>query len=104
MDSISEAEAWEHADILVPEAELAKPAEGEFLYTDLIGCAVYEIGQSEALGTVRAIEDFGSAPLLEVACAGGREILVPLARSICREIDVDRKIIRAQLPEGLTDL
>lgn len=104
MDSISDAEAWEHADILVPEGELAKAAEGEFLYTDLIGCAVYEEGQSEALGTVRGVEEFGSAPLLEVVCAGGREILVPLARSICTEVDVGRKIIRAKLPEGLTDL
>jgi ribosomal 30S subunit maturation factor RimM len=34
----------------------------------------------------------------------GREILVPFARAICREIDVAGKIIRVQLPEGLADL
>ena len=102
IDSISFAEPWEGADILASEAELAKPGEGEFLYTDLIGCAVYEIGSGQSLGTVRAIQDYGSAPLLEVA--GAREILIPLARSICLEIDVAAKIIRAKLPEGLTDL
>jgi 16S rRNA processing protein RimM len=104
MNSISEAEPWQHADILVPESELAKPAEGEFLYADLIGCAVYEEGSAVALGTVRGVEDYGSAPLLDVEAVGGRQILIPLAKSICVEIDVARKIIRAKLPEGLTEL
>ena len=31
-------------------------------------------------------------------------MLVPFANAICREIDVARKIIRAELPEGLADL
>jgi 16S rRNA processing protein RimM len=103
IDSISDAEPWEHADILVPEAELARPGEGEFLHTDLIGCAVWEEGKERALGVVRGVEEYGSAPLLEVD-VDGREVLVPLARSICYEIDVAGKIIRARLPQGLTEL
>lgn len=103
IDSISDAEPWEGADILVPSAELARPAEGEFLHTDLIGCTVWDEGKDRPLGSVRAIKEYGGAPLLEVD-AGGREVLVPLARSICREIDIAHKVIRAKLPEGLTEL
>jgi len=103
VDSISDAEVWEGADILVPEAERAKPEEGEFSHADLIGCAVWEDGKDLPLGVVSGVLEYGSAPLLEVD-AGGREVLIPLAREICREIDVTAKIIRARLPEGLTEL
>jgi 16S rRNA processing protein RimM len=103
VDSISDAEVWEGADILVPEAERAKPEEGEFSHADLIGCAVWEDGKDQPLGIVKAVLEYGSAPLLQVD-AGGREVLVPLVRSMCREIDVAAKIIRADLPQGLTEL
>jgi 16S rRNA processing protein RimM len=103
VDSISDAEIWEGADILVPESERAKPEEGEFSHADLIGCALWEDGKDEPLGVVVDVLEYGSAPLLQID-AGGREVLVPLVRSICREIDVAGKIIRAQLPEGLLDL
>lgn len=103
VDSISDAEAWEHAEILVRQADLAQPEPGEFLHVDLIGCAVWEEGAEAPLGTVRAIQEYGGPALLEVE-AGAREVLIPLARSICVEIDVERKIIRAKLPPGLTEL
>lgn len=103
IDSISQAEAWEGADILVPPADLVQPEAGEYLHTELIGCTVWDEEKSRLLGTVRGIQEYGGAPLLEVD-ADGREVLVPLARSICREIDIAHKIIRAKLPEGLTEL
>jgi ribosomal 30S subunit maturation factor RimM len=56
------------------------------------------------IGTVRGIEDFGGALLLAVEAEDGREILVPFARSICKEIDVAAKVIRADVPEGLLEL
>jgi 16S rRNA processing protein RimM len=103
LDSISDAEQWEHAEILIPSTELAQPEDGEFLHTDLIGCVVWDEEKDQPLGAVRGVQDYGGAPLLEVD-VDGREVLVPLAHAICREIDVARKIIRAKLPEGLTDL
>jgi 16S rRNA processing protein RimM len=103
IDSISEAEPWEHSEILVQPADLIQPEEGEFRHADLIGCVVWDEDKDEPLGTVRGVQEYGSAPLLQVD-AHGREVLVPLARSICREIDIARKTIRAKLPEGLTEL
>lgn len=103
IDSISDAEPWEGADIFVRTEELVPPEEGEYRQADLIGCVVWDMDRDQALGTVSAVQEYGSAPLLEVD-AGGREVLVPLTRSICLEIDVARKIIRAKLPQGLTEL
>jgi ribosomal 30S subunit maturation factor RimM len=62
-----------------------------------------EAGGDKA-GVVRGVEDYGGTPLLKVEAVDGREILVPFARAICREIDVAGKVIRVQLPAGLLDL
>ena len=108
IDSISDAEVWRGADVLAPESERALPEPGEYSHADLIGC---EVWASAAVGVVRGIEDNGAQTLLVVAKydgkngkSGGGEILIPFVKAICREIDVARKIIRVELPEGLADL
>ena len=104
IDSISEAQIWRGADVLAPERERAKPEPGEYSYADLIGCAIVTFGSEALLGIVRGVEEYGGRPVLRVEKPGGGEMLVPFAGAICREIDVARKIIRADLPEGLADL
>jgi 16S rRNA processing protein RimM len=101
IDSISDAEKWRGADLLAPETERALPEEGEYSHADLIGC---EICAPQPLGTVRGVEDYGSQTLLRVEKTAGGEMLVPFVKAICREIDVARKVIRVELPEGLADL
>jgi 16S rRNA processing protein RimM len=100
VDSISDAEPWEGAEILVPASEVEPPEEGAFSYADLVGCRVVE---GAVLGVVTEVEEYGGAPLLKLAVADGHEILIPFARSICKEIDVASKTIRVELPEGLLE-
>lgn len=106
VDSISAAEEWEGADVLVPVDQGVRRETGEYTHADLIGCRLESVSADGrvVIGTVRGIEDFGSAPLLTVEAEDGREILVPFARTICKEIDVAGKVIRAEVPEGLLDL
>ncbi|HEY4362374.1 MAG TPA: ribosome maturation factor RimM [Bryobacteraceae bacterium] len=104
IDSISDAEPWEGSDVLVKEEDRVKPAEGEYSHQDLIGCTLVDEAGGNTVGVVRGVEDYGAAPLLKVEAVEGREILVPFARVICREIDVAAKTIRVQLPAGLLDL
>lgn len=104
IDSISDAEAWRGADLLVPENEQVRPDQGEYSHADLIGCEIWTSSGQQPLGIVRGVEDYGGPSLLRVEKTGGREMLIPFANAICREIDVARKIIRAELPEGLADL
>ena len=100
IDSISDAEKWEGAELLVPASEVEPPEEGAYSYAELVGCRV--VGDRE-VGVVMEVEEYGGAPLLKVEAADGREILIPFARSICREIDVASKTIRVELPEGLLE-
>jgi len=105
IDSISDAELWEGADILAPEAERAIPAEGEYTHEDLTGCRVVpEKAPDTLIGVVKGVEEYGGPPLLRIETPEGREILVPFALAICRDIDVVAKVIRVELPEGLLEL
>jgi 16S rRNA processing protein RimM len=101
VDSISAAEAWAGADILVDDSERVRLEPGEFYHADLIGCAV--VGDA-LIGVVTGVEEYGGPTLLKVRATDGREILIPFALSICKEIDVAGKRIRVELPEGLLQL
>ncbi len=100
VDSISEAEQWAGAEMLVLASEVEPPEEGAYSYADLVGCKV--LGDGE-VGVVTEVEEYGGAPLLKVEAADGHEILIPFARSICKVIDVASKTIRVELPEGLLE-
>jgi 16S rRNA processing protein RimM len=101
IDSISDAEAWAGADVLVDESEKVEIEPGEFSHADLIGCKVVA---DKVIGVVKGIEEYGGPPLLRLEAEDGREILVPFAKAFCREIDIAAKTIRVELPEGLLDL
>jgi 16S rRNA processing protein RimM len=104
IDSISDAQIWRGADLLAAESERARPEEGEYSHADLIGCELRAVTAREPLGIVRGIEDYGSQTLLRVEKTAGGEMLIPFVNAICREIDVARKTIQVELPEGLADL
>jgi 16S rRNA processing protein RimM len=120
--SISEAESLRGLDVLLPIEERVELPAGQYFVTDLMGCTVLELSNTEAklasptcaaeeaprvLGTVRDVffpgEGLAGTPLLQVETSAG-EVLIPLAEEICTRIDVAARRIEARLPEGLLDL
>ena len=99
VDSISEAERLQGAEIRLPFAERPEAAPGEYYRSDLIGCQVVEQEGGKVLGCVTGWQDTGGAPLLEVD-----DLLIPFAASICVLVDPQARRIVVQLPEGLKDL
>lgn len=84
-----------------PEDLEALP-DGEFYWFQLIGCAV-EAHDGRALGTVRALFETGAADVLVVEDEAGREVLLPAAADLLREVDVERGRIVIEVPQGLLD-
>ena len=71
---------------------LPAPAEGEYYWIDLIGCAVR--GQNDAaLGSVSALDDHGAHPIL-IVVDGERERLVPFVGDYIVAVDLDARLIR----------
>ena len=91
-------------ELTVPESEAVELEEGEFFDWQIEGCRV-ETVEGRPLGAVAKVLHYGAAPVLVVreGDGGGREHLIPLAESICVEIDLGRKFIRVDPPEGLLE-
>lgn len=104
IDSISDAESLAGCDVCVPREERAPLEEGAFYVSDLIGCEVLDFRSGKHLGAVTGWHEFGPAPLLEVRTPEDKELLIPFARSMCREIAPEQRRIVVELPEGLLDL
>lgn len=102
-DSPEEASALKGCELAVPESEAVELEEGEFYDWQLQGCRVETVEGGE-VGTVREVlHTGGEAPVLVTRDGRGVENLIPLAESICVEIDVESKLIRVDAPEGLLE-
>jgi 16S rRNA processing protein RimM len=100
-DSIETAQTLINSEICVPESEAVELDEDEFFDWELAGCAV-ETTEGERIGTVREVMRTGGTENL-VVVNGSKDHLIPFAETICVEVDIENKLIRVDLPEGLLD-
>lgn len=100
-DTVESAELLRNSEICIPENEAVELEEDEFFDWQLEGCRVETI-DGETLGIVRELQRTGGTENLLVD-SGDRDYLIPFAESICVEVDVEKKLIKVDPPEGLLD-
>ena len=91
------------SEILIERTRLPEPENGEFYWCDIIGLSVYS-SREEYLGRVTSIIATGSNDVYVVKDLDNsekNEILIPAIESVVQEIDLQRQIMRVDLPEGL---
>lgn len=124
VERIEETEPYRGATVLISYEQLIPLPPDSYYDFDLVDCQVVRrlgaagatLGDAETpeaaetpgtseliIGRVTGVEHFGAAPLLVVVTPEGREHLIPLAAAICVEVDVRRKRILVDPPEGLLD-
>ena len=106
IETINDAEPLVGAELQLPLSERAELEPGWTYLSDLIGCTVFD-GSRE----IGAIEDVqfgaGEAPLLVVR---GKEqgaklpYEIPFAEAYLEKLDLERRQVRMELPEGLLDV
>ena len=101
VDSIEDAERLRNSEICVDEVDAVELEEGEFFDWQLEGCEVVTV-DGERTGRVRELLRTGGTEVLIIE-GDGKEVLVPFAESICLEIDIEKKRIVIDPPEGLLD-
>ena len=101
--SVDEAKELVGLELAVPAGERVELPKGRFYEWELAGCRVETI-EEKLLGVVREVMRTGGVEILVVADEAGREFLIPMAQEICVEIDVPKKVIRVNPPEGLLEL
>ena len=88
--------------VLGDPARIEPLPEGEHYWFELVGCAV-EGQDGGVIGTVRAIWETGAHDVLVVETAEGREVLLPAARELLKEVDAEGRRIVIEVPPGLLD-
>ncbi|HVF29564.1 MAG TPA: ribosome maturation factor RimM [Pyrinomonadaceae bacterium] len=101
IDSIEQAEEIRGTEICIPESLVAELEEGEFFDWQLEGCEVVTV-EGQTIGKVRELMRTGGTEILVVEGAD-REYLIPFAESICTEVDIERKRIVVDPPDGLLE-
>lgn len=102
-DSISEAEQLRGAFLLIRASERIELDNRTFFVDDLVGCEV-ETTDGSFVGRVTAVSETAGSDLLQLVSDSGREHLIPFTDSICRDVDVEKKRITVDPPDGLLDL
>lgn len=107
VDSITAAEALKGSDVCIPASERLQLAEGEYFFSDLVGCTMVDDASGMPIGKMTGWQEVGPgmSVLLEVELEGAREpMLVPFVSALMKKIDVEGREIRVSLPEGLAEL
>ncbi|WP_428375520.1 ribosome maturation factor RimM [Lichenicoccus sp.] len=81
------AQALVNRRLHVERDRLPAPAPDEFYLADLVGLAVFEPGGPAAIGTVRAVHDYGAGSSLEIG-GGDQGFLLPFTRACVPAIDI----------------
>lgn len=103
VDSISQAETLVGCELQVPRSQRSKLQAGWNYVSDLVGCAVLDQGRE--IGRVEDVQfGAGEAPLLVVRDAAARLLEIPFAGAFLNSVDVERKQVRMNLPEGLLEV
>lgn len=101
VDSAEQAEEFRNAEICITENEAVELEADEFYDWQLEGCEVETIA-NEQLGKVRKVMRTGGTEILVVG-GDAKEFLIPFAETICVKVDVDKKKIVVDPPEGLLE-
>lgn len=110
LDGVDDRDAAERLRGLrlhVPRERLPATEADEYYHADLIGLrAELVAGEGEAfqpLGVVRAVEDFGAGPVLEISVEGKPPVMVPFTREVVPVVDLAEGRVGVAAVPGLLE-
>ena len=102
IDDIGAAEGLRGHEVRIGREKLLVLPRGSYYQFDLIDCVARD-SKGRRLGQVTEVLEFGGQFLLKVR-RGGKELLVPFVKDIVRSVDVSKKELICELPQGLEEL
>ena len=98
-----QAEELIGSELFIEKAALEALEEGTYYWVDLMGLSVYSL-TGDYIGKVSSIVQTGSNDVYVVKRIDGTteiEVLIPALASVVKEIDLNERVMRVVLPEGL---
>jgi 16S rRNA processing protein RimM len=94
------AETLPGSDLLVEKSSLPDLEPDTYYWSDIAGMSVISV-DGRHIGTVTSLIETGSNDVYVIQTPDTGEILIPAIASVVLEIDLNRKIMRVDIPEGL---
>jgi 16S rRNA processing protein RimM len=99
IDDVDLAKTFVGCKVVIPGNMLKELPPGEYYWRDIIGLNVYN-EEGNLLGQIESVFPTGSNDVY--VCKGGeREILLPAIADVIQFIDIDKKVMKVKLMEGL---
>jgi 16S rRNA processing protein RimM len=92
------AEALKGTELFVKRSALPETDAEEFYHADLVGLRA-EDTEGRAMGTVKALHNFGAGNVIELVRGDGDEVFLPFTREVAQEIDIANGRIVIAAPE-----
>ena len=96
----TEAENLPGSELLIEKFRLPELESDTYYWADILGISVISV-DGHTVGTVASLIETGSNDVYVVKTPDNGEILIPAIASVVLEIDLNRRIMRVDIPEGL---
>lgn len=100
IDSIDAADTLRGLDLCIPMSARRRPKQGEVFLSDLIGCQLFD-SKDVLLGSVADVYEEGAQVWLQL---DRKDALIPWVTAFFPVIDIPKKRLVADLPEGLLEV
>jgi 16S rRNA processing protein RimM len=99
IDAIDDVNVWRNSEILLEKKNLQELDDGTYYWFQIIGLKVSTVDH-KFLGKIVDIMRTGSNDVYVVSNES-KEVLIPAIKSVIVEIDLNKQVMRVDLPEGL---
>ncbi|MBQ8046809.1 MAG: 16S rRNA processing protein RimM [Prevotella sp.] len=103
IDSQEQVRQLTHCGVFFPR-DKAVDGSNEVSWAQLSGLSVIDQTTGKPVGEIKDIDYSTINMLFEIATPDGRKVLVPASEELIEDIDLQARIVRMRLPEGLLDL
>ncbi len=102
ISSRDQAKALTGSELYVEKIKFPKLEDGAYYWFELVGLNVYT-SDDRCIGRLESIIETGANDVYVVK-KNNQEILIPALKSVVRSIDIEQKIMRVELPDGLEEV
>lgn len=102
IDSINDIEKYKGKSLFVTRQNAIKLKKDEYFITDLIGLEVVD-EENKTLGTLKEVLETGANDVYIIEMQDGRELLLPAIKQCVLQVDMDSRIMKVHILEGLMD-
>lgn len=103
IDTQEQVRAYTGCEVYFPR-HLSDSDEENMSWAEIIGFQLVDAVSGRVVGTIDHVDDSTLNLLFEITSPDGEALLIPANNDLIEEVDIEKKMIRMAIPEGLLEL